>query len=60
MVFVPLSAAAKRYDKCVRTIKRWSVDPEMQAKGFPSIIRMKNRNYLPADGLDAFDAAVRG
>jgi hypothetical protein len=60
VVFVPINAAAQRYGKCVKTLQRWSSDPEMRSKGFPSIIRMKNRQYLPADGLEAFDAAMRG
>jgi hypothetical protein len=59
MPFLPISDVARRYSKCVRTIQIWSNDPVMQAKGFPQIIKMRNRQYLPADQLDKFDATMR-
>ena len=45
---------AERYDVCLRTLKRWDENPEVE---FPPAIVLRNRRYREVAALDAWDRA---
>ena len=54
MPIIPTRQVAARYGVTIRSVDRWSADPEL---GFPAPIKINTRNYWDEDELDAFDRA---
>jgi hypothetical protein len=54
MPLIPTRQVAERYNVTLRSIDRWSADPEL---GFPQPIKINTRNYFDSNELDNFDRA---
>lgn len=52
MLKLPSRSVASRYNVTIRTVDRWSRDPEL---GFPKATQINGRNYFDVRELDDFD-----
>jgi len=50
--YIPDRLVAERYNVCVRTLVRWSAQPDL---GFPPAILINKRHYREAAALDAWE-----
>jgi hypothetical protein len=53
---LPERLVAERYGICIRTLRRWSEDPDL---GFPAVIKIRGRRFRNLAELEAWDAKRR-
>jgi predicted DNA-binding transcriptional regulator AlpA len=49
---LPTRQVASRYGVTIRSVDRWSADPEL---GFPAPVKINTRNYFDEAEFDEFD-----